>query len=147
MRCSMLISIKNVLTKYEDVIVHWSSSQSSSSRGQWCSQSPGPGHVLQNFGGVLSINSTVSSSDEEHLHDNDPLFTDIWYRTHVVSLISEVTTTGMTMPSNIELRQSFSLSSPAVSGHSLQRTVWWGLVIASSDDKLVLCFNPTGRTV
>ena len=54
----------------------------------------------------------------------------------------------MVEPSNIKVSQSFSLPSPAVSGHSRQSIVCQAVVQASSDDKLVvLCFNATRLSV
>ena len=61
----------DVLTKYKDVVVHHSSSESRSSRGQWISQSPGP-PGLQNLCG-LQLAIIPSSSNEEDLHDHDPV--------------------------------------------------------------------------
>ena len=43
---------------------------------------------------------------------------------HHVSLISQIGPTGVPKPSNIELRQSLSISSPAVLGHCLQSLAW-----------------------
>ena len=77
---SNINQLENIVTKYEDVIRHWSSSQFRPSRGQWRCQSPGPGLVLQYFRGVQkfpSFSLLFTSSNEEHLHDNDPVFTNI----------------------------------------------------------------------
>ena len=52
----------------------------------------------------------------------------------------------MIVPSNIELRQSLGISSPAVSGDSLQRMEGRDL-LPSRDDVLVISFNTTGSTV
>ena len=70
---------ENVLTKYKDLVVQHRSSQSISSRGQWSSQSPAP-PCLQHFCAVqpsLAIIVIPSSSNQEDLQDNDPLFIDI----------------------------------------------------------------------
>ena len=73
----MFNRIENVLTKYENVVLDCSSFKFTSSRGKWISQSPGPGHVLQNLSGVQVVNMCLdslvfySSSNKEHLHDND----------------------------------------------------------------------------
>ena len=47
-----IIIIEDDLTEYEDVVLNTCSTQTISSRGQWTSQSPGPGQVRQNFGRV-----------------------------------------------------------------------------------------------
>ena len=43
----------------------------------------------------------------------------------MVFLIIQIGTTGVTKPSNIELSQSLSLSSLAVSDYSLQSPAWY----------------------
>ena len=141
----------NGLTKYKDLVVQHSSSQSLSSIGQWSSQSPAPGHVLQYLGGVqLPIIGIESSHNQEDLHDNYLLFIDIWYKPHIVSL-SEIGTTGMEVPSNFELRQSQGQvipAFPAVAGHILQSTESrGGEVHPSRDDVLVSIFHTTRSTV
>ena len=67
------------------------------------------------------------------------------YEPHLVSLVIQIGTTGVTTPTNFELRQSVRLSSPAVSCDSLQFLAW--PVMAASDDKLALRLNTTGLTV
>ena len=58
---------ENVLTKYQDLVVQHYSSECSSRRGQWSSQSPGP-PGLQNFGaGQIGIIFIASSSHDKHL--------------------------------------------------------------------------------
>ena len=135
---------ENVLTKYKDVVVHHSSSEFISSRGQWSCQSPGP-PGLKNFCAVQK--STIeSSSNEEHLHDNDLVFIYIKYKPHLDSPVSQVGPTGVIGPSNVELRQSLSFSSPAVSCYCRQSTPT-AVIIPSRDDVLLGSLNATGLPV
>ena len=69
-----------------------------------------------------------------------------WNKLHNFSLISQIGPTGVIKPSNIELRQNLSLSSPAVSRHSLQRRAKW-IFIPSRDDVLASSCNATGIAV
>ena len=68
---------ENVPTKYKDVVVHHSSSESKSSMGQWCCKFPGPpGHHGHHFraGQQVGVIAISTSSHEKDLHDNDPVF-------------------------------------------------------------------------
>ena len=69
-----------------------------------------------------------------------------WNKLHNFSLIRQIGPTGVIKPSNIELRQNLSLSSPAVSRHSLQRRAKW-IFIPSRDDVLASSCNATGIAV
>ena len=123
-----IIIIEDDLTKYEDVVLNTCSFQFRSTRGQWTSQSPGPGQVRQNFGRVKSdvviIWILCTPSHKEDLDKTDNILTDIQYQPYMVSLIIQIGTTGVMVPTNIELSQSLSLSSLAVPGHSLQSPAW-----------------------
>ena len=118
-----IIIIEDDLTEYEDVVLNTCSSQTRSSRGQWTSQSPGPGQVRQNFGRV-KVGILFTPSDKEDLDKTDNILTDIQYQPYMVSLIIQIGTTGVIIPSNIELSQSLSLSTPAVPGYLLQSEDW-----------------------
>ena len=124
-----IIIIEDDLTEYEDVVLNTCSTQSMSSRGQWTSQSPGPGQVRQNFGrvknGPVITCILFTPSHKEDLDKTDNILTDIQYQPYMVSLIIQIGTTGVTVPSNIELSQSLSLSSLAVSDDSLQSPAWY----------------------
>ena len=69
---------KNVLTKYHDLVVQHSSSESPSSRGQWSNLSPGlPCPVALKYFCAVQPANIVSSSNQEDLQVNYPLFIDI----------------------------------------------------------------------
>ena len=145
-----IIIIEDDLTEYEDVVLNTCSTQIRSSRGQWTSQSPGPGQVRQNFGRVKSDDAIwilCTPSHKEDLDKTDNILTDIQYQPYMVSLIIQIGTTGVIEPSNIELSQSLSLSSLAVPGHSLQSLAWYWVITPSCDDIFVTSLNTTGITV
>ena len=145
-----IIIIEDDLTEYEDVVLNTCSTQTISSRGQWTSQSPGPGQVRQNFGRVkvdVVIWILYTPSHKEDLDKTDNILTDIQYQPYMVSLIIQIGTTGVPVPSNIELSQSLSLSSLAVSDDSLQSPVWYWGVNPSCDDIFVTSLNTTGISV
>ena len=72
-----LEEVGDVLTKYIDIVVQHSSSETVSAMGQSTCQSPGPGYVFQNFCRIRrskdSVESIVtsSSSNQDHLPLND----------------------------------------------------------------------------
>ena len=66
----------SVLTKYKDVVVQRSCTDSPSSRGQWQGSGKPPTRPdLQHFcrAKVTSITVIPSSSNQEHLHHNYPV--------------------------------------------------------------------------